>query len=86
MLLHVAAGRGASRPVQTLVGVTGFLLAAVVVFVALGQVWPTQHDLSDISTGLMQLIGATVAGVVGAVAAVTWVRNRSYRDRRSPSL
>jgi hypothetical protein len=52
----------------------GFTVPAVTVDRVLRRVWPAQHDLSDIGTGLFQLILAVAAGTVGALVAWLLVR------------
>lgn len=42
-----------------------FLAPAFVVHELLGWVWPQQHDLSDIATGLLRLLATIGAGLVG---------------------
>jgi hypothetical protein len=37
------------------------------VYVLLRSAWPPQHDLSDIATGVLQILLAFAAGVIGAL-------------------
>lgn len=76
----VATWRGKTRLVSVAAVLAGFAVPATGVYVWLKVLWPTQHDLSDIGTGLMRLMFAFLAGVVGAVIA--W-RYRHHRPRAS---
>lgn len=80
---YLGTGRGRGWPAALAAASAGFVAAAGGVYAWLRRVWPTQHDLSDIGTGLMRLFVAFLAGLVAAaaVAIVTrWLRARRARD------
>lgn len=56
-----------SGPLRASAIVVGFLIPSVVVYVLLRRAWPSQHDLGDIATGLLRILLALAAGVVGAL-------------------
>lgn len=56
--------------------VLAFIIVAVGVNAVLSHVWPTQHDLSDIGTGLMRLGAAALSGLVAAIVAASLSRPR----------
>jgi hypothetical protein len=75
--------RRLGRAQDVVAGVVGFLVPAIAVYVILRHVWPIQHDLSDIGTGLMRLLASGLAGLVGLVVAALVIRALDRR-RGSP--
>jgi hypothetical protein len=59
--------RRPSRAITIGLPTLGFLLSALIVYAILRHQWPRQHDLSDIGTGLMRLLIALAAGLLGAL-------------------
>jgi hypothetical protein len=56
-----------SGPLRAAAIAVGFLIPSVIVYVLLRSAWPPQHDLSDIATGVLQILLAFAAGVIGAL-------------------
>lgn len=56
------------------------LAPAVVVYELLGWVWPQQHDLSDIATGLLRLLATFGAGLLGLTIGLVMTRKNRRRS------
>ena len=72
--------------VTILVTVAGFVVPFAVLGAIVGELNPPRHDMSDVVTGLMQLMFGTIGGVVGSLVAYSMLRRRrrkSLRDQRS---